>query len=258
MSFQIVREQRIAYNERGLAGVEDGAYIKIEAALTDWIVRMRGAKLSTFVFISLTEANVCLGRAEAPTAMDISIATGYTKRATNYALRWLEKNEFVAQGEPNKEGYPTYRPKAFAFFGKPRRWETHFPPREKIPSGKSHDMNDEVLNDYSHKESFIHEEGEISRLESESHRIFQKAGIAGKNLILLSERVVPEIAQAWADWLGVVDRKRWTLPEGYCFKQLIGNPSARPPYAAAESGEPVRRERTPKFKISGLLEKKEK
>lgn len=76
-----------------------------------------------------------------------------------------------------------------------------------------------------------------------ARKTFADCGIEGKNLDLLARAVAPEIAREWADWLHAVDRKRWTRPEGYLVKKLLGDkqtagdPKAKPPFVKTESAE---------------------
>lgn len=233
MTISIVRQQSIAYDEKGLSSVHDDLYIKLEADLLDWLRHLDGAKFSAFMFIALQEAYVCANIGDPATIPSIVAGTPYGERAVRYAVKWLLQNEFITEGEPTANGAKTYRPKAFAWFGNHRRSAIFAdPPLQPVADPANcrplqrHD--DDVLIDS------ISESLKTSSSFMEATRAFlARAQVKGKNLDRLAAKVAPALAEQWAEWVESKPRG-FTNPGGYCFSQLDEDPQAKPPFFKKE------------------------
>ncbi len=214
---KIIREQSISFNERGLAGVENDLYIKLDSALAKWLRDFQGARLSTFLFIALSEAHVCADNTPPPTLKAIVQGTGYSPRAVLYAVQWLEQNNFVMQGEPSKRGAKTYRPKAFAWFGsyaKTAHYANCIPTQSVVVDGSPPQESENISS-------------EEEEQQQQTRRILHGAGIIGAPVDRLSS-VKPDIAQAWADWITAVP-EGIRNPQGIAVSVLSTDPNAVPP-----------------------------
>lgn len=60
-------------------------------------------------------------------------------------------------------------------------------------------------------------------------QILEAAGIQGPNLQKLAQRVSPETAEKWQDWIARCDRSVWRQPQGFCFRTLDKDAHALPP-----------------------------
>lgn len=218
MTINLVREQTISYDERGLADVHDDLYIKVDTALADHLRELKGARLSVFIYISLHEAHIWQQQAAPVTLQTIAEATGYDYRTVWYTVKWLEQHEFISESEPTRQGAKTYRPKAFAWFGhamKKHQTPENFQAMKPVVVGTEKPPEGEIA----------------SRQQQQSARtreIFQSAGIVGRSLDRLGD-VPAETAQAWADWIGSEPRGVRN-PQGIAVSALSENPQAEPPF----------------------------
>lgn len=242
MAIQVIREQRISYDERGLADVEDDLYIKLDSTLTEWLKTLQGAKLSTFLFIALNEARVCAGKAKPVTRKQIVIGTGYKERAVMYAVQWLEENEFITQAEPSAKGEKTYRPKAFAWFGRgaknapPGTVQPDAPPANRAPlQSYDDDVHLSSSSDESTSSSIMH-----ARMQT-----LASGGCEGINVEWFAERLDDQQAQTLADWCKQnPDGKR--NPWGYAYFWVKDHPHSLPPGIQ----KPPERKRHGRFHLS--------
>lgn len=220
MPIHVIREQSIAYTESGLSEVKDDLYIKLEADLADWLRELQGVRLSAFLFISLNDAFVCVGKGDPSTLKCIASGTGYSERAVLYAVQWLAEHEFITESETLESGAKTYRPKAYAWFGRMREHPAKISPPANCTPLQSHEMNDDVPINNSIKAS--------SSFMKENARLFAEAGFEGVNISRLSEKVTDlAIVRAWCDYVKTNPAQK-DNPHGYAYVCLMDNPNALP------------------------------
>lgn len=279
---EIIRESADGFTHQGHSVSYTDTYVKVRRSFRRRALKtLRGAPLSVFWAVVLAE--------DPPGIKQICEDTGIDSPTTVCkALDFLVERQFLQEtGRNGKNGNKVYAAVSYTWsgpdrnapqdivsapdgipkYGIPERAPKNGIPSQKVESedrpkwnptknsGKRaskngirpHDMNDDLSNENHLKESFIHD-------RAATRKIFQAAGIEGKNLDLLAGTVTPEIAQGWARWLETVNRGRWTRPEGFVFKQLSADPTKRAPFAP--NAEPAPRVRKPTItgKLAILLE----
>ena len=253
-SWQIVHEKRIAYNERGVAAVEDDLYIKLDAALADWLQMLDGAKLSTFIFISLREAQVCTDKCAPATIYDILEGIPYEERAIRSAVKWLIENSFVCEAGVTQNNKKTYRPGAYAWFAKRQTSKTGAPRSAKnADSAFCRPLHSVVVDELDSKNNIS--ERKQQQTEPAARKILKACGIFGKALISLSESVSAEIATEWREWIQSAP-KGFRNPQGLMISALLADPDAQPPRTLIPAETP-RRKGTITGKLSHLAHRKD-
>jgi hypothetical protein len=215
---EIVRESADGFTHQGHSVSYTDAYIKVRRSFLNEALRtLKGSPLSVFLAVCLS--------LEAPDDDTICSLTGFHTWSVQKALDYLIKHHFIEElPRVGSNGHKLYRPIRYAWSGsdknappEPRNGEFTFRPAR---IARHDDLNDDLLIDHS-ESSFIHE----------TRKIFLECGIQGTNLDRLARSVQPEVAQAWAEWLRVVNRTIWHTPEGNCVKKLLADPTARPPFS---------------------------
>lgn len=241
---EIIREQAEGYTHQGHSVSYTDAYIKVRRSFLNEALRtLKGAPLSVFFAVSLSP--------EPPDVDTICALTGYHSASVCKALDYLVTHHFLQEvGREGSRGVKVYVSLRYAWSGSDKR-----APREGRISKSEirrelfarHD-DDELTNSPSTLQASIH--------DTQKTREIFAGHIQGVNLDRLAAGVSPETAQLWVEWLERVDRKRWTNPEGYCFKKLNADPEAHPPAIAVESAPRPRRP-TITGKLANIIGSKE-
>lgn len=258
---EIIRERGDGFTHQGHSVSYTDSYIKLRRSFKQHLKRLRGVQLHVFLFISLSETP--------PDVKTLCAELEYHSESICNALDILVARRFIEEmPRVGSNGIKCYRHISFAWDGPDRsapadvriseseirqpRGKPKFDTR-KIRDGdaekrnstrrkaKSDAENSRVPHDMN-DDSYLKQERDSSIHDNPAtQKILAENGVQGKNLDLLARSVAPTTAQAWADWLTVVDRERWTQPVGYLVKKLLANPNARPPFVPIQTPETARR-----------------
>ena len=223
----VIRQSKVGFDEFGQNIVSDEVYMQfLVSFMRDGSLRkLKGAPLAAFIAIGLHEAEILHGKSSPFTLFNIMAVTGYSKPIMIAALDYLVNERFATElNERGANREKQYRISAYMWFGASRK--------PKIKGKESLPLRS--------KKFFPHDDDDLVQEDSTPHhhhdcaKIFSDAGLQGKNLAILAEKVEIENARAWAEWIksepsGVKN------PIAYAWACLRDDPQAVPPKTKSKS-----------------------
>ncbi len=227
-AFQVVREQRVGFDEHGQSVSSDETFIKVLGSFQDVLGLLKGARLSAFMCVALQESKIMLGLDLALTLSSIQAKTGYSRHTVIEALDFLVERRFLDElDERGIAGEKLYRVASYAWFGKPR-----FNPNAVPVLGKSSANFALVQKKCLVVEGTDQDQEREKSTTTTAVQILHQVGVYARSLPPIDR----DRAERWAEFVRVAPRNKWHSPAGFCYRSLEADPESEPPMFNSQRG----------------------